>query len=76
VRLAHTSRRQGGWGVKSCIRAHLSWVVLDVPVENAADEGRDERASELGGGNSLGHGEHESEVAGDTFLLKDLIAGG
>lgn len=47
-----------------------------MPVKDAADEGRDERASKLGGGDGLGHGEHESEVAGDAFLLKDLIAVG
>ena len=50
----------------------LSWVRLNVPVEDAADKGRDESASELGGSDSLCHAEHEREVAGDALLLENL----
>lgn len=58
---------EGGGGA-----ACLSSVVLNVPVENAADEGGDERATEFSGGDGLSHGEQEREVARDAFLLQHL----
>lgn len=39
------------------------------PVENAADEGRDEESAGLGGSNSLDLGEEEGKVAVDLVLL-------
>jgi hypothetical protein len=51
---------------------HLSWVCFDVPVEDAANKWRNESASELGCRDSLGHAEHEREVAGDALLLENL----
>ena len=46
-----------------------------MPVENAADEGGDERATEFSGGDGLSHGEQEREVARDAFLLQHLHKG-
>ena len=44
-----------------------------VPVENAADEGRDEESTGLSGTDGLGQGEEESQVAVDAVLrLQDL----
>lgn len=44
-----------------------------VPVEDTADEGRDEVGAGLSGGNGLGEGEHEGQVAVDAVLgLQDL----
>jgi hypothetical protein len=43
------------------------------PVEDAADEGRDEEGTGLGGGDGLDLGEHERQVAVDAVLgLEDL----
>ena len=50
----------------------LPGVRFDVPVEDAADERRNECAAKLGGGDGLGHGKHECEVARDTLLLQNL----
>lgn len=44
-----------------------------VPVQNTADEGRDEESTGLGGSNSLDGREHERQVAVDAVLrLQDL----
>lgn len=44
-----------------------------VPVENTADEGRDEESTGLSGGNGLDQREHEGQVAVDTVLgLQDV----
>ncbi len=43
-----------------------------MPVEDAADEGRDELDAGLGAGDGLGEGEEEGEVAVDAFLLEFL----
>jgi hypothetical protein len=44
-----------------------------VPVENAADKGRDEEGAGLSGGDGLDLGEHEGQVAVDAVLgLQDL----
>lgn len=44
-----------------------------VPVKDAADEGRDEESTGLGGGDGLGLGEHEGKVAVDAVVtLEDL----
>lgn len=44
-----------------------------VPVEDAADEGRDEEGAGFGGCDSLGDGEHEGQVAVDAVLgLQDV----
>ena len=45
---------------------------LHVPVENAADEGRDQKHAGLRAGLGLGLGEQEREIAVDAFLLEDL----
>ena len=50
----------------------LPGVRFDVPVEDAADKGGDEGASELCGGDGLRHREHEREVAGYALLLQHL----
>lgn len=43
------------------------------PVEDAADEGGDEESTGLGGGDGLGLGEHEGQVAVDAVVaLQDL----
>ena len=41
-----------------------------VPVEDAADEGRDELHAGFGAGNGLGEGEQQGEVAVDAFLFE------
>ena len=46
--------------------------VLLVPVEDAADEGRDERDAGVGGGDGLMEAEEQRQVAVDAFLLQDL----
>lgn len=46
-----------------------------VPVEDTADEGRDEVGTGLGGGNGLGKGEHEGQVAVDAVLALELVGG-
>jgi hypothetical protein len=46
-----------------------------VPVEDTADEGRDEVGTGLGGGNGLGKGEHEGQVAVDAVLGLELVGG-
>ena len=44
-----------------------------VPVEDAADEGRDEEGTGLSGSNGLGQREHEGQVAVDAVVaLEDL----
>jgi hypothetical protein len=53
-------------------KTSLAGVRFDVPVEDAADKRRDESATELRGGDSLSHAEHEREVAGDALLLQHL----
>jgi hypothetical protein len=45
-----------------------------VPIENAADEGRDEESASLGGSDGLNQGEHEGQVAVDAFLLENLCS--
>ena len=45
---------------------------LLVPVEDAADEGRDERHLRLGAGDRLVQAEEQREVAVDALLLEDL----
>lgn len=43
------------------------------PVKDAADEGGDEESTGLGGGDGLGQGEHEGQVAVDAVVtLEDL----
>jgi hypothetical protein len=46
-----------------------------VPVEDTADEGRNEVGTGLGGGNGLGKGEHEGQVAVDAVLGLKLVGG-
>ena len=46
-----------------------------VPVEDTADEGRDEVGTGLGGGDGLGQGEHEGQVAVDAVLALELVGG-
>jgi hypothetical protein len=46
-----------------------------VPVEDTADEGRDEVGTGLGGGDGLGKGEHEGQVAVDAVLGGKLVGG-
>ena len=46
--------------------------VLLVPVEDAADEGRDERDLGLGAGDGLMQAEEQGEVAVDSLALEDL----
>ena len=46
-----------------------------VPVEDTADEGRDEVGTGLGGGDGLGKGEHEGQVAVDAVLALELVGG-
>ena len=46
--------------------------VLLVPVENAADEGRDERDARFGAGDRLVQAEEQRQVAVDAFLLEHL----
>jgi hypothetical protein len=46
-----------------------------VPVEDTADEGRDEVGTGLGGGDGLGQGEHEGQVAVDAVLALELVSG-
>ena len=45
--------------------------VLLVPVEDAADEGRDQRDLGFGAGDGLVQAEEEGHVAVDAFLLED-----
>lgn len=46
-----------------------------VPVEDTADEGRDEVGTGLGSGDGLGQGEHEGQVAVDAVLALELVGG-
>jgi hypothetical protein len=46
--------------------------VLLVPVEDAADEGRDEGDLGLGAGDGLVQAEEQGQVAVDALLLEDL----
>lgn len=46
-----------------------------VPVEDTADEGRDEESTGFSSGNRLGQREHESEVAVDAVLALKLVGG-
>jgi len=46
-----------------------------VPVEDTADEGRDEVGTGLGGGDGLREGEHEGQVAVDAVLALELVSG-
>lgn len=46
-----------------------------VPVEDTADEGRDEESTGFSSGNGLGQREHESEVAVDAVLALKLVGG-
>ena len=55
--------------------------VFLVPVEDAADEGRDERDAGLGCGDGLVQAEEQRQVAVDAFLLQhfggaDALPGG
>ena len=50
-------------------------LVLLVPVENAADEGRDEGDTSLCAGDGLSEAEEEGEVAVDAILLLELARG-
>ena len=45
---------------------------LHVPVENAADEGRDQEDAGLGAGHGLGSAEQQREVAVDALVLEHL----
>lgn len=45
------------------------------PVEDAANEGRDEVGTGLGGGNGLDEREHEGQVAVDAVLALELVGG-
>lgn len=53
-----------------CVRV-LALGLLE-PVENAADEGANERDTSLGAGNGLAEAEEEGEVAVDAVLLLEL----
>ncbi len=46
--------------------------VLFVPVEDAADEGRDQGDAGLGAGDGLVQAEEQRQVAVNAFLLQDL----
>lgn len=46
-----------------------------VPVEDTANEGRDQIGTGLGGGDGLDEGEHEGEVAVDAVLRLQLAGG-
>ena len=46
--------------------------LLAVPVEDSANEGRDQERSRLGGGDGLGEAEHQGDVAADPLPLEDL----
>lgn len=43
-----------------------------VPVEDSADEGRDQVGTGFGGSDSLDKGEHEGQIAVNALLLEDL----
>ena len=51
-----------------------SGLVLLVPVQNTADEGRDESDTSLGASNSLAEPEQESEVAVDLFVALEFTS--
>lgn len=46
-----------------------------VPVENTANEGRDQESASLGGCDSLGQGKEESQVAVDAVLRLQCVGG-
>lgn len=68
--------------VEDVLHALDTWVLLGgvlslhgslVPVENSADEGRDQVSTSLGGSDGLNQREHEGQVAVDTVLgLQDV----
>ncbi len=70
--------------VEDLLHALDAWVLLwaiilfvgcFVPVEDAANEGRDEEAAGFSGGNGLRKGEHESQVAVDAMLGLQHLGG-
>jgi len=65
------------------LRAVVALVGGLEPVEDTADEGRDQESTGLGGGNGLNQGEHQGQVAVDAVLrledvgsLDSLVGGG
>lgn len=70
--------------VEDGLDAGHSWVLLLgvlllvgslEPIQDAADEGGDEEGVGLGGGDGLGKGEHEGQVAVDAVLLLEDLGG-
>ena len=52
-----------------------SGLVLLVPIQNTADEGRDEGNASLGASNSLAKTEQESEIAVDLIVTLEFTSG-
>ena len=53
-------------------RVDLDAALVAVPVDDAADERRDQRGAGLGGGDRLVHAEDQRQAGVDAFLLQDL----